>query len=132
MQPAKSSPPKTCLIVDDEPLVRMELANIVRDCGFEAWEAASTAEALSLLEADAKRVTDLITDINMPGTRNGMVLANHVRHVWPHINIVVVSAVRCPLNGELPEKVPFLPKPVHGPQLVKMINGFESDLQSLN
>ena len=112
MQPDSASSPKTFLIVDDEPLARMELVEIVKECGFKAWEASNTREALALLEERNDRVIGLITDINMPGTRSGTVLANHVHWLWPHIEIVVVSAARCPVEGELPSQVPFISKPV--------------------
>jgi CheY-like chemotaxis protein len=112
---------KAILIVDDEPLARMEMGEIVRQCGFEAWEAANTAEALSMLEQAADHFTCLITDINMPGTRSGVVLANHVRFMWPHIAIVVISVARRPMNGELPEHVSFLPKPVPPSKLVSAL-----------
>ena len=108
---------KSFLIVDDEPLVRMELAGIVRDCGYEPWEAANTSEALSMLERAGDAFSGLITDVNMPGTRNGLVLANHVRRMWPHIHIVVVSAGRTPFSGELPENTQFLAKPWTDKQL---------------
>ncbi|WP_127753009.1 response regulator [Devosia sp. 1566] len=113
---------KAFLIVDDEPLVRLELGDIVRDCGLDAWEAANTAEALAMLEADASKVIGLITDINMPGTRSGIVLANHVGCIWPHINIIVVSAVRRPLPGELPFLAKYLAKPVPATKLVSTIH----------
>jgi CheY-like chemotaxis protein len=116
-----SLPPKTFLIVDDEPLARLELAAIVKNCGFEACEAASTAEALALLEQRSNFVVGLITDINMPGTRNGVVLANHVNCLWPHIDIIVVSAARRPFDGELPEQVPFIAKPVSATKLAQAI-----------
>jgi CheY-like chemotaxis protein len=118
---ANHPPRNVFLIVDDEPLARMELAQIVRDCGYEAKEASNTAEALSILEADSESLMGLITDINMPGTRSGVVLANHVRCMWPHIQIIVVSAARAPLNGELPERVEFLNKPVAQRRLVSAI-----------
>jgi CheY-like chemotaxis protein len=122
MEPHASSARKTFLIVEDEPLVRMELGDIVRDCGFEAWEAANTAEALAILETGGETFTGLITDINMPGSRSGVVLANHVRCMWPHINIIVVSAARAPLEGELPAEVRFLPKPIPATRLVTAIH----------
>ena len=121
MQTHSASSPKTFLIVDDEPLARMELAEIVKECGYEACEAASTDQALSLIQEGSEQVVGLITDIHMPGTRNGTVLANHIRWLWPHINIIVVSAARCPLQGELPEKVPFIAKPVSSLSLKKAI-----------
>jgi CheY-like chemotaxis protein len=110
------------LIVDDEPLARMELGEVVRQCGFEAWEAANTAEALSMLEQAAEHFACLITDISMPGTTSGVVLANHVRFVWPHIAVLVVSAARKPLEGELPDHVLFLPKPVPPRKLVSALH----------
>ncbi len=110
------------LIVDDEPLARMELRELVRKCGFQAWEAANTAEALSVLNFSADHFTGLITDINMPGTRSGVVLANHVRCLWPHIAIIVISAARQPMDGELPERVSFLAKPVPPGMLVSTLH----------
>ncbi|WP_108395479.1 response regulator [Devosia submarina] len=121
MTTAKHTPRKAFLIVDDEPLARMELTQIVRDCGYAVREASNTVEALSILEADSDQFMGLITDINMPGTRSGIVLANHVRCIWPHIEIIVVSAARTPLNGELPERVEFLNKPVPPSRLVSAI-----------
>jgi len=110
------------LIVDDEPLIRMELGDVVRDCGFDVWEAANTAEALAMLETSGGSFVGLITDINMPGTRSGIVLANHVRWMWPHIHIIVLSAVRQPIAGELPAQVKFLAKPVPPTKLVSTIH----------
>lgn len=99
------------LIVDDEPFIRAEIADLVRDLGHDAWEAASTSEALALLEKSAASFNALVTDVNMPGTRNGIVLANHVRFIWPHIRIVVISAGRQPFSGQLPDDTPFITKP---------------------
>jgi CheY-like chemotaxis protein len=89
----------------------MEIGEVLRQCGYQAWEAANTAEALSMLEHAADHFIGLITEINMPGVRNGVVLANHVRFMWPHISIVVASAAREPMEGELPPHVSFLSKP---------------------
>lgn len=112
---------KSFLVVDDEPLIRMDMADLIRDNGFEAWEAGSTSEALSILERAGDAFIGLITDVNMPGTRNGMVLANHVHTMWPHIRVIVVSAGRKPLAGELPEDTPFIPKPWRPEQVTMAI-----------
>jgi DNA-binding LytR/AlgR family response regulator len=84
----------------------------------EAWEAANTAEALSMLEASGEGFRGLITDINMPGTRSGVVLANHVCRMWPHIRVIVISAALAPMAGELPHEVEFLAKPILADRLV--------------
>ena len=112
------------LVVDDEPLARMDLADLVRGCGFAVAEAGNTADALALLDAGADGFCGLITDINMPGNRSGIVLANHVRYVWPHINVIVVSAARTPIGGELPEHVRFLAKPIRAEDLMAAIAAF--------
>jgi len=112
---------KSFLIVDDEPIVRMELGEIVKDCGYEPWEAGSTAEALGILERAGASFSGLITDVNMPGTRNGLVLANHVQFMWPHIRIVVVSAGRKPFSGEMPDNARFVQKPWNEEQLTSAI-----------
>ena len=118
----KPAPRKAFLIVDDEAVVRVDIGEIVRECGFEAWEAANTAEALAILESGGATFAGLITDINMPGTRSGVVLANHVRCMWPHINIIVLSAARLPLDGALPMPAKFLAKPVSAKELVSAIH----------
>ncbi len=109
---------RTFLIVDDEPIVRMEIVELVRENGFDAIEAGSTAEALSMLQQAGDAFFGLITDVNMPGTRNGMVLANHVRTVWPHIRVIVVSGGRKPFSGELPDNTAFIAKPWRPEQIV--------------
>ncbi|KKB07287.1 response regulator [Devosia chinhatensis] len=111
------------LVVDDEPFVRMDLAELVRECGLEAYEAGSTSEALAVLERAAESFSGLITDVNMPGSRSGFVLANHVRVVWPHIRIIVVSAGRKPLTGELPADTAFIAKPWNQDALSAAIGG---------
>lgn len=109
---------KSILIVDDEPMIRMEIAELVAEHGYQAWEAASTAEALSILETSGDAFVGLITDVQMPGTRSGLVLANHVRFMWPHIRIIVVSGGRRPFSGELPEDSAFIAKPWRPEQIV--------------
>ncbi len=111
-------PTRSFLIVDDDPLIRMELADLVREHGFDAWEAGTTSEALGILERAGDAFLGLITDVNMPGTRNGMVLANHVRVIWPHIRIIVVSGGRRPFSGELPDNTAFIAKPWRPEQIV--------------
>jgi CheY-like chemotaxis protein len=126
MTPTPTDYRQAILIVDDEPLVRLQLCDVVEQCGYEAMEASSAAEALAVLDREADVVAGLITDISMPGSRNGIVLANHVGFVWPHIDIIVVSGARRPILGQLPPKAEFLPKPVPPNRLltaIKALNG---------
>ncbi len=114
-------PRTSFLVVDDEPLIRMDLADLVREHGYDVWEAGNAAEALSILEKAGDGFAGIITDVEMPGTRNGMVLANHVRAMWPHIRIIVISGGRRPFSGELPDDTPFIAKPWRPEQVVSAI-----------
>lgn len=98
------------LIVDDEPIIRMDLADMVGDAGFEVLEAKDADEAIGLLEAHAA-IRILVTDIEMPGSMNGLKLAAAVRERWPPVVIVVTSGRIQPANAELPSDTVFLGKP---------------------
>jgi YesN/AraC family two-component response regulator len=91
------------LVVEDEPLVRMLAMDLVEHAGLEALEAENADDAITLLSTDPS-VRILMTDINMPGSMDGIKLAAVVRERYPSIGIVVVSgkaiAVRQCLPGQ--------------------------------
>jgi CheY-like chemotaxis protein len=82
---------KTILIVEDEVLVRMHLATALEDEGYRVIQAANAAEALATLET-AIPLDLMATDVNMPGSLDGLQLASHVRMRWPDKKIVLISA----------------------------------------
>lgn len=95
------------LIVEDEPLVR-ELAGVaISEAGFEVVEAADADEALEILEARSD-VGVLCTDVDMPGSLNGLELARIVHERWPAMRLVVTSG-RAP--ADVPDDGRFLRKP---------------------
>src|ERR1700677_485988 len=88
------------LIVEDEALVRLSAVGMLEDAGFRMIEAVNSDQALELLAADSD-VQLLFTDVNMPGTIDGLALARRVHDRWPHIGILVASAKRAPQPEEL-------------------------------
>lgn len=98
------------LIVDDEPLLRMLAVEAAEDAGFTTLQAADADEAVSLLEANPD-VALLFTDINMPGTMDGLALAHVARNRWPTIKILVVSGQVRLRPSDLPPDSCFLGKP---------------------
>lgn len=80
----------TVLVVEDEPLLRYALASELRATGFQVLEAANTDEAETVLMSCAP-VDALITDVQMPGPRDGIVLARMVRSQWPGTKVIVAS-----------------------------------------
>jgi CheY-like chemotaxis protein len=78
------------LVVEDEMVLRMRAVDIVEDAGFAAVEAVNADEALSILESRSD-ISLLFSDIQMPGSIDGLTLAQAVHRRWPHIKIILVS-----------------------------------------
>lgn len=98
------------LVVEDEPLVRLLVSELLLDEGFRVIEAANAAEALAVLRADVP-VDVLFADVDMPPGIDGYALAHEVRAGWPLIEILMTSGRRWPADGDLPAGAAFLAKP---------------------
>jgi DNA-binding NtrC family response regulator len=98
--------PRTILVVEDEILIRLLLAEHLRDCGFKVREAGNAAEARELL-VSAGPVDLVFSDVNMPGGEDGIALAHWIVHRHPTIPIILTSALP-PVGGT---NFPFLAKP---------------------
>lgn len=100
----------TVLVVEDEPLVRMDIADQLQDLGFKILEAANAAEAVKMLEVNAD-IQVMFTDVDMPGGMDGLMLATAVRDKWPPIKIIVTSGHRNVSMDDIPAKSRFFGKP---------------------
>lgn len=78
------------LVVEDETLVRLDLASYLDQAGYNVHEAGSAAEAIEILERD-RSIRVVFTDVRMPGDMDGIALARLVRERWPPTIIVVCS-----------------------------------------
>ena len=113
--------PVIVLFVEDEALVRMFAADVLREeGGFKVVEAANVDEALTVLEANAD-VRALITDVEMPGSLDGFTLARVVKQAWPQIGIVVTSGRMAPGPKDLPSGALFIAKPFRPADLVAAV-----------
>src|SRR5580700_1748667 len=103
------------LVVEDEPLMLM-------DAGFEAIGAKNADEAIRILEnRDDIRV--VFTDVNMPGSMDGIKLAHAVRNRWPPIEIIVTSGLSLVDAPQLlPERGIFFPKPYTPAQIATALH----------
>jgi CheY-like chemotaxis protein len=97
------------LIVEDELLIRMNAVEMIEEA-YEVVEAANADEAIAILERRLD-ITVLFTDIQMPGSMDGLKLAAAVRDRWPPILIVATSGHVKLGPGDLPQGGRFLPKP---------------------
>jgi DNA-binding response OmpR family regulator len=110
----------TGLIVEDEWLLRLELAEELATAGWQVREAGTGEEALKLLEqiqSDEHRVDFLVTDIRLGGPVNGWDVAEAGRKIWPGIPVIYVSANPIVENRRV-EGSAFLSKPVEVENLI--------------
>jgi two-component sensor histidine kinase/CheY-like chemotaxis protein len=105
------------LIVEDEMILRMRAVDMVEDAGFCPIEAVNADEAISILESRSD-ISLLFTDIQMPGSIDGLKLAHAVHERWPSIKIILVSGQVKPSEAEKPENSRFFGKPLGVDQMI--------------
>jgi CheY-like chemotaxis protein len=105
------------LVVEDEFLIRMHAAEMIEEAGFEVVEASNADEAVAMLEARFD-IAVVFTDIQMPGSMDGLKLAKAVSDRWPPIHIVATSGLVDVRIDDLPNGGRFLPKPYSPAQVI--------------
>jgi len=110
--------PAAVLVVEDEPLVRLYVSDILGQSGFEVIDAATGEEALAHLADD--NVCAIVSDVSMPGGVNGFELARRVRESSPNTGVILVSGVLEP-SDSLPGGVRFITKPVRAATLLRLV-----------
>ena len=105
------------LVVEDELLIRMDAVDMLRRADFDVIEAVNADEAIAILEGGST-IDVVFTDIQMPGSMDGLKLAAAVRKRWPPIKIVATSGVLKVGEDDLPAGSRFLPKPYSPSQIV--------------
>jgi CheY-like chemotaxis protein len=98
------------LVVEDEAIIRMGAVQMLEDAGFAVVEASNASDAMAILE-NRNDVRAVFTDVNMPGTLDGLRLARMVRGRWPPIHLIVTSGLLSLNDDELPTGGRFIRKP---------------------
>jgi CheY-like chemotaxis protein len=98
------------LVVEDDFLLRMDAVQMIEEAGFDALEAANADDAILILEARSD-INVVFTDIDMPGSMDGLKLAHAVRGRWPPIQIITTSGHVTVSDKDLPTGGRFIPKP---------------------
>jgi two-component sensor histidine kinase/CheY-like chemotaxis protein len=107
----------TVLVVEDEMVLRMKAVDIVEDAGFTAVEAVNADEAMSILESRSD-ISLLFSDIQMPGSMDGLKLAYAVHDRWPSIKIILVSGQIKLSDADKPANSRFFGKPLEVKQMI--------------
>jgi CheY-like chemotaxis protein len=109
--------PTVVLVVEDEMLLRMRTVDMVEDAGFTSVEAVDADEAVAILESRSD-IALLLTDIQMPGSMDGLKLAHAVHERWPPIKIILVSGQLRLANIDIPADSRFFGKPLEAREMI--------------
>jgi DNA-binding NtrC family response regulator len=101
---------KSILIVEDEAIIRFDLIDFFEHAGYRVFDAGCADEAIAIFERDSS-IRVVLTDVQMPGSMDGLKLAHYVRERFPPTVLVVTSGVLNPKKVDLPVDSVFVPKP---------------------
>lgn len=108
------------LVVEDNTMIRISAIELVESAGYEALEAADADEAISIMES--RDDIDLVfTDVQMPGTMDGIKLSHYIRDRWPPVKLVVASGNAIIEESSLPLGSRFFSKPYDDNSIVDAI-----------
>jgi CheY-like chemotaxis protein len=108
------------LVVEDEPILRQLSVFELEDAGYEVLEAASADEALKVMNS-GKAVGLMFTDVNMPGSMDGLELARVAHRLWPSVKLIVTSGAGRVRQSDVPDDGRFLAKPYSLSELSKTV-----------
>jgi two-component system, response regulator PdtaR len=112
------------LVVEDEVLVRIDLVDTIQEAGFPTFEADGADEAIRLME-NHPEIQVLFTDIDMPGTMDGLKLSHYVRHRWPPVRIIITSGHVFASPDQMPDQSMFIAKPHQHADLQRLFRAIE-------
>src|ERR1700683_5449820 len=113
-------PSVAVLSVEDEPLIRMGTVYLIEDAGFDVYEAGSADAAIALLQLH-KEIRLILTDVDMPGSIDGLKLAHYVRGRWPPVKIIITSGHVKVDEENLPAGALFVPKPYDAAEIAHQV-----------
>ena len=113
----------TVLVVEDETLIRELVAEELEEAGYSVVVTNNADQAIAILEA-RQDIHLVFTDIDMPGSMDGLKLAAAVRDRWPPVHIIITTGKVRPL--EIPANALFIPKPYVGENVVAAMRTFEN------
>jgi CheY-like chemotaxis protein len=117
------APAPTVLVVEDEVLIRLVIADYLRECGYKVHEAVSGEEAIAILQAPEVSIDVVFSDVEMPGDMDGFALARWVRANKPGLQVILTSGAErsADIAATLCEAGPLMKKPYASQDVVERI-----------
>ena len=112
------------LIVEDELWLSLDISEALEDEGYDVITVANADDAIKVLES-RNDVHTIFTDIDLPGSVDGLKLAAAVRDRWPPVNIIVTTGMRAPRRDEMPANSMFIAKPYRSAEVLEAVRSFE-------
>jgi two-component system, response regulator PdtaR len=113
------------LVVEDEPLLCLDISDALSAKGYEVIAVTNADDAIKVFEF-RNDIHTIFTDIDMPGSMDGLKLAAAVRDRWPPVNIIVTTGMKPPRRDEIPARSLFIAKPYRNAQVLEAVRSFEN------
>ena len=108
------------LFVEDEELIRGIMRESLLEAGYEVLDVANADDALAAIDGRSREFSFLVTDLHLPGGRDGLSVAHAMRARFPHVPIVIATG-RPDVLGAETETFRLLPKPYGVVDLVRTV-----------
>ena len=115
---------RAVLIIEDEPLLCLDISDSLSAKGYEVIAVTNADDAIKALEF-RNDIHTIFTDINMPGSMDGLKLAAAVRDRWPPVNIIVTTGMNAPRCDEMPANSIFIGKPYRSDGVLEALHSFD-------
>ena len=115
------------LVVEDDFLLSVDISEVLNDQGYDVIAVAKADEAIKVLET-RNDIRTIFTDIDLPGSMDGLKLAAAVRDRWPPVHIIVTTGMRAPHRDEMPAHSMFIAKPYRSAEVLEALRSFENAL----
>ena len=112
------------LVVEDEPLLNLDISDALSAKGYEVIAVTNADDAIKALEF-RHDIHTIFTDIDMPGSMDGLKLAAAVRDRWPPVNIIVTTGMKPPRHNDLPARSLFIAKPYRNAEVLEAVRSFD-------
>jgi CheY-like chemotaxis protein len=112
------------LVVEDNPLLSLDVSDALEAEGYDVIAVANADGAIKVLET-RNDIRTIFTDIDLPGSMDGLKLAAAVRDRWPPVHIIVTTGMRAPHRDAMPTNSMFIAKPYRNAEVLEAVRSFE-------
>jgi two-component system, response regulator PdtaR len=112
------------LVVENEVWLSLDISEALEDEDYDVIAVVNADEAIKVIET-RNDIRTIFTDVDLPGSMDGLKLAAAVRDRWPPVNIIVTTGMRAPHRDEMPARALFIAKPYRSAEVLEAVRSFE-------